>query len=37
MEDNKPILEVKNLVVHYEMDEQVVEAVNNVSFELKKR
>lgn len=36
MEDNKPILEVKNLVVHYEMDEQVVEAVNNVSFELKK-
>ena len=36
MEDNKTILEVKNLVVHYEMDEQVVEAVNNVSFELKK-
>ena len=36
MEENKTILEVKNLVIHYEMDEQVVEAVNNVSFELKK-
>lgn len=36
MEENKTILEVKDLVVHYEMDDQVVEAVNNVSFSLKK-
>ena len=36
MEENKTILEVKDLVVHYEMDEQVVEAVNNVSFDIKK-
>ena len=30
------ILEVKNLVVHYETDENVMEAVNNVSFRLNK-
>lgn len=36
MEEKETILEVKDLVVHYEMDEEVVEAVNNVSFRLKK-
>lgn len=30
------ILSVKNLVIHYETDEEVVEAVNNISFDLKK-
>ena len=30
------IVEVKNLVVHYETDEGIVEAVNNVSFGIKK-
>lgn len=37
MEENKnshPLLEVKDLTVHYETDEAVVEAVNNVSFEI---
>jgi peptide/nickel transport system ATP-binding protein len=32
----QPIAEVKNLVVHYETDEGIVEAVNNVSFSIKK-
>jgi peptide/nickel transport system ATP-binding protein len=37
MENNqKPLVEVKNLVVHYETENGVVEAVNNVSFEIKK-
>ena len=27
-----PVLELKNLVVHYETQEGVAEAVNNVSF-----
>ncbi len=36
MEEKNKILEVKDLVVHYETDEQVVEAVNNVSFSLNK-
>ena len=35
MSDNK-LLEVSNLVVHYETDEEVVEAVNNVSFTVNK-
>ncbi|MDD3403505.1 MAG: ABC transporter ATP-binding protein [Hespellia sp.] len=30
------ILKVKDLVIHYETDEEVVEAVNNISFEIKK-
>ena len=30
------IVEIKDLVVHYETDEGVVEAVNNVSFDIKK-
>lgn len=30
------ILKVKDLVIHYETDEEVVEAVNNVSFEIRK-
>ena len=30
------LLSVKNLVVHYETDEEVVEAVNNISFDIKK-
>lgn len=30
------ILDVKNLIIHYETDDEVVEAVNNVSFNLKK-
>ncbi len=34
MSDN--ILSVKNLVVHYETSEEVVEAVNNISFDLKR-
>ncbi len=30
------MLNVENLVIHYETDEEVVEAVNNISFRLKK-
>ena len=30
----KNILEVRNLVVHYETDEAVCEAVNDVSFDI---
>lgn len=30
------ILSVRDLVIHYETDEEVVEAVNNISFDLKK-
>lgn len=30
------MLNVENLVIHYETDEEVVEAVNNISFNLKK-
>lgn len=30
------ILNVKDLVIHYETDEEVVEAVNNITFQLKK-
>ena len=41
MEENKniqeqPLLKVEDLVVHYETDSGVVEAINNVSFSLKK-
>lgn len=32
--ENQPLLEVKDLVVHYETDEAVVEAVNDVSFQI---
>ena len=34
--ENDVLLDVKNLIVHYEMDEEVVEAVNNVSFNVKR-
>ncbi len=30
------LLSVKDLVIHYETDEEVVEAVNNISFDIKK-
>ena len=30
------ILNIKDLVIHYETDEAVVEAVNNINLELKK-
>ena len=32
--DNKLLLKVKNLVVHYETEEAVVEAVNDISFQI---
>ena len=35
MNDNN-ILSVRNLVVHYETQDGVVEAVNNISFDLKR-
>lgn len=35
MKDTQYILDVRNLVIHYEMDEGVVEAVNNISLQLK--
>lgn len=35
-EHKKPVIEVKDLIVHYETDEGVVEAVNNVSFSIQK-
>ncbi len=34
MNEKKKLLEVKDLIVHYETDEAVVEAVNNVSFSI---
>ena len=30
------LLSIKNLIVHYETDEEVVEAVNNISLDIKK-
>ena len=30
------MLNVENLVIHYETEDEVVEAVNNISFQLKK-
>lgn len=30
------ILDVRDLVIHYETDEEVVEAVNNITFQLEK-
>ena len=33
---NETMLNIKDLVIHYETDEEVVEAVNNISFEIKK-
>ena len=36
MTDNKAVVEVKDLVVHYETDDGIVEAVNNVSFSINK-
>ena len=34
--DSDYVLEIENLVVHYELENEVVEAVNGVSFKLKK-
>ncbi len=34
--ENDILLDIKNLVVHYELDDEVVEAVNNVSFNVKR-
>ena len=34
--ENSTLLDIKNLIVHYEMEDEVVEAVNNVSFQVKK-
>jgi len=34
--ENNNLLEINNLVVHYEMEDEVVEAVNNISFSVKK-
>lgn len=34
MNDSKKLLEVKNLTVHYETDEGIVEAVNDISFDI---
>ena len=34
--DDAPVLEVKDLVVHYELEDETVEAVNDISFSLKK-
>lgn len=34
--ENTPVVEVRDLVIHYETDEGIVEAVNNVSFSIKK-
>ena len=36
MGNNDNLLELKNVIVHYETQDGVVEAVNNVSFSLKK-
>jgi peptide/nickel transport system ATP-binding protein len=35
MNNNEKVLEVKNLIVHYETEEGVAEAVNDISFSLK--
>lgn len=32
--EGKALLEVKNLVIHYETDDAIVEAVNDISFEI---
>ncbi|MDO5377221.1 MAG: ABC transporter ATP-binding protein [Clostridia bacterium] len=34
--NDKPLLDIKNLIIHYETEEAVVEAVNNVSFSIRK-
>lgn len=36
MHQAPPLLEVKNLIIHYETEDGVVEAVNNVSFKIRK-
>ena len=35
-ENKKAVVEVNDLVVHYETDDGIVEAVNNVSFSINK-
>ena len=34
--NGEALLSVKNLTIHYETDDEIVEAVNNISFEIKK-
>lgn len=34
MADKKNLLEVRDLIIHYETDEGIVEAVNNISFDI---
>lgn len=34
--DTMPLVDVKNLVIHYETDDGVIEAVNNISFQLRR-
>ena len=36
MSSNEKLLDIKDLVVHYETEDAVIEAVNNVSFEVKR-
>lgn len=36
MKEKDIVLEIKDLVVHYETDEEVVEAVNNISFSIRR-
>ncbi len=36
MEENRPLLEIKNLVTEFKTDGQIVKAVNDVSFTLNK-
>ena len=35
MSETENLLEIKDLVIHYETDDAVVEAVNNISFDIK--
>src|SRR5690554_7435317 len=36
LSSNEKLLDIKDLVVHYETEDAVIEAVNNVSFEVKR-
>ena len=35
--DDELVLDIKNLVVHYELEDETVEAVNDISIQLKKK
>ena len=37
MEENKYILEIENLTIHYETEDETVKAVNNISLKLEKK